>query len=158
MPRIARLTMDNTAYHIITRGNQKQCVFREPADYEKYLYLLQKYKQRFKAKLYCFCLMPNHIHLLMDVPIKTSLNKIMRGLNLSYTRYFNEKYNTVGHLWQDRFKSKIIQKDSYLLQCIEYVENNPVRASLVTQIGRHRWSSYFARKEEWTLLDNLFSI
>jgi putative transposase len=158
MPRIARLTMDNTAYHIITRGNQKQCVFRESSDYEKYLYLLQKYKQRFKAKLYCFCLMPNHIHLLMDIPKKTSLNKLMRGLNLSYTLYFNEKYNVVGHLWQDRFKSKVIQKDNYLLQCIDYIENNPIRASLVTQIDIYHWSSYYARKERWALLDNLFTI
>jgi putative transposase len=157
MPRTARITMENACYHVITRGNQKQLVFIEPQDYEKYLFLLAKYKKRYKFRLYCFCLMPNHVHLLIEVQNPLKLNKIMRGLNLSYTLHYNSKYEKVGHLWQDRFKSKIIEKDAYLLECINYIEANPLRASLVSDITKYRWSSYVFRMAGINLLDNLFS-
>jgi putative transposase len=157
MPRTARITVENACYHIITRGNQKQCVFAEPADYEMYLSILHKYKKRHKFKLYAFCLMPNHIHLIIEVKDPLKLNSIMRGINLSYTLYFNSKYQKVGHLWQDRFKSKIIEKDTYLLECINYIEANPVRASLVSELTAYSWSSYNFRKTNNGILDNLFS-
>ena len=113
MPRSARITTEKACYHIITRGNQKQTVFKDPSDYQKYLLLLTRYKNKYKFMLYCFCLMPNHVHLIIEVDKAEQLNRIMRGLNLSYTLYFNFKYEKVGHLWQDRFKSKIIEKDAY---------------------------------------------
>jgi putative transposase len=154
MPRSARVTMKKSCYHIITRGNQKQTVFKEPADYQKYLLLITRYKNKFKFKLFCFCLMPNHIHLIIEVDNPEDLNKIMHGLNLSYTLYFNQKYKKVGHLWQDRFKSKIIEKDAYLIECIGYIENNPIRASLVSSIQQYPWSSF--NFKENTILDNLY--
>jgi putative transposase len=158
MPRVARVTIENACYHIITRGNQKQSVFLEPQDYEKYLYLLTKYKRRYKFKLYCFCLMPNHVHLIIEVQDPFKLNKIMKSLNLTYTLYYNSKYKKVGHLWQDRFKSKIIEKDAYLLECINYIEANPLRAFLVSDISSYRWSSYVFRVAGNNFLDSLFSI
>ena len=154
MPRLARITIEKACYHIITRGNQKQTVFKEPADYQKYLLLLTRYKNKYKFMLYCFCLMPNHVHLIIEVGKAEQLNRIMRGLNLSYTLYFNFKYEKVGHLWQDRFKSKIIEKDSYLLECIRYIEGNPVRASLASSIHDYPWSSH--NLKENTILDNLY--
>lgn len=157
MPRTARVTVENACYHIITRGNQKQRVFTEPIDYEMYLSILNKYKKRHKFKLFAFCLMPNHVHLVIEVKEAHKLNKIMRGLNLSYTLYFNSKYEKVGHLWQDRFKSKIIEKGSYLLGCINYIEANPVRASVVPEIHNYPWSSYNYRITNNNILDNLFS-
>lgn len=157
MPREARVTTENGCYHVITRGNQKQLVFLNHADYEKYLLILAQYKKRFSFKLYCFCLMPNHVHLLIEVKEPNILNKIMRGLNLSYTQYFNFKYKKVGHLWQDRFKSKIIEKDAYLLGCINYIEFNPLRSSLVSHIEEYRWSSHNFRKINNDLVDNLFN-
>jgi putative transposase len=90
----------------------------------------------------------------MEVDNPEHLNKIMRGLNLSYTLYFNLKYKKVGHLWQDRFKSKIIEKDAYLIECIRYIESNPVRASLVSSIHQYPWSSY--NLKENIILDNLY--
>jgi putative transposase len=101
--------------------------------------------------------MPNHVHLLVEVSNPNALNKIMRGLNLSYTLYFNFRYKKVGHLWQDRYKSKIIQKDSYLLECINYIETNPVRASLASQGGDYPWSSQVFKDKNSKLLDTLFS-
>ncbi len=157
MPRTARLTIKNGCYHIITRGNQRQFVFIDSRDYERYLRILNKYKKRYKFKLYCFCLMPNHVHLIIEVKRPCMLNKIMRGLNLSYTLYFNSKYKKIGHLWQDRFKSKIIEKDAYLLECINYIETNPLRSSLVSSINEYRWSSHNLRKTSNNILDNLFS-
>jgi len=153
MPRAARITIEKACYHIITRGNQKQTVFREPADYQKYILLLTRYKKRRRFKLYCFCLMPNHVHLIVEVDNPGDLNKIMRGLNLSYTLYFNLKYNKVGHLWQDRFKSKVIEKDAYLLECIKYIEANPLRASLASNINDYPWSSWNFKEGE--IIDNL---
>ncbi len=155
MPREARVTMEKACYHIITRGNQKQTVFREVSDNQKYLLLLTHYKRRWKFKLYCFCLMPNHVHLIVEVANPADLNKIMHGLNLSYAQYFNLKYGKVGHLWQDRFKSKVITKDAYLLECIKYIEANPVRASLVSNIDDYPWSSW--NFKEGKILDSLYA-
>jgi putative transposase len=158
MPRPARITMENACYHIITRGNQKQPVFLSEQDYKRYLYFVWKYKKRYRFKLYCFCLMPNHVHLIIQVSNPAILKKIMQGLNLSYTLYFNLKHKKVGHLWQDRFKSKIIEKDAYLLECINYIETNPLRASLVANITDYLWNSFIFRAKNSRLLDNIFSV
>ena len=148
MPRTARFTIENGYYHIITRGNQKQIVFKEETDYTIYLNILNKYRKRYKAKLYCYCLMPNHVHLLLEVSEPQALRKFMSGLNLSYTVYFNAKYNKVGHLWQDRYISRLIHKDKYLLDCINYIETNPIRANLVQDITIYPWSSYTAKMDQ----------
>jgi len=97
--------------------------------------------------------MPNHVHLIIEVDKAGQLNKIMRGLNLSYTLYFNLKYGKVGHLLQDRFKSKIIEKDAYLLECIRYIEDNPIRASLASSTHEYPWNSHNFKENK--ILDNL---
>lgn len=145
MPRGARILLENVCYHVIARGNQKQQVFIEEADYEKYLRLLRKYKMRYRFKLYGYCLMNNHIHLIIDPAKPCQIAKIMQGLNLSYSIWFNTKYDKIGHLWQDRFKSIIIQKDEYLITCINYIETNPVRGNIVTEPLKYPWSSYKSR-------------
>jgi REP element-mobilizing transposase RayT len=89
--------------------------------------------------------MPNHVHLLIQTKEPKAVSMIMKGLNLSYARYFNSKYEKVGHLWQDRYLSKIIHKDRYMLDCINYIETNPIRASLISDIAAYRWSSYRLR-------------
>lgn len=116
------------------------------------------YKKRFRFKLFSFCLMPNHVHLLIQVPNPSDLNKIMRGINLSYTLYFNIKYKKVGHLWQDRFKSKIIVHGMYLLECIRYIEENPLRCDLAERINKYPWSSFTFRNGESSLIDALSSL
>jgi putative transposase len=97
------------------------------------------------------------VHLIIEVEKPFMLSKIMKVLSLSYTLYFNSKYNKVGHLWQDRFKSKVIEKDAYLLECINYIEANPVRASLVSHLDEYGWSSYkFRTIDNKGILDGLF--
>ncbi len=145
MPRDARLLLENVCYHVIARGNQKQRVFIEEEDYKRYLRLIEKYKIRYRFGLYGYCLMPNHIHLILDPREPRDLTKAMQGLNLSYSIWFNSKYEKVGHLWQDRFKSMIIQKDEYLIACINYIEANPARGNIVAEPLEYRWSSYKTR-------------
>jgi len=155
MPREARAKLENSCYHIITRGNQKQTVFHENHDYEKFMGILLKYKKRYKFKVYSFCLMPNHVHLIIQVVKPNSLGNIMKCINLSYAVYFNAKYNKVGHLWQGRYKSKIIGGGKYLLECVNYTEANPVRAMLTKTINDYPWSSFSLRMQDNKLIDDL---
>jgi len=110
--------------------------------------------------LYGYCLMPNHIHLIGEPVYPEKLPKFMQCLHRSYTAYFNKKYNKVGHLWQGRFKAKLIAKDQYLIHCIAYVEQNPVRAKLINSPNEYEFSSYSERNLNnylsYKLLDKLF--
>lgn len=143
MPRIARIAPQEYIYHVLTRGNNRQDVFKEKKDYEKYLEILQRYKDKYKFKLYHYILMTNHIHLVIEPKEEGgSLAEIMKGINLSYAQYYKSKYKHIGHFWQDRYKSIIISKDNYLLACGSYVELNPVRAKIVEDPKDYRWSSY----------------
>lgn len=145
MPAGPRLLIDKACYHIITRGNQQQAVFLLEKDYQRYISSLRKYKKKYNFLLYGFCLMPNHVHLLGEPVEIKNLAKFMQCLNRSYTGYFNKRYQKVGHLWQGRFISKVIVKDRYLLDCIQYIELNPVRANIVKTTADYTWSSYKER-------------
>jgi putative transposase len=129
-------------YHIISRGNNRAPVFEDKEDFEKYLDICKRYKDKYEFKLYHWVLMNNHIHLLMETSDDGPLHKIMQGINLAYTLWFNRKNEKVGHLWQDRFKSVLIEKDHYLLECGRYIERNPLRAQLVRDPREYPWSSY----------------
>ena len=145
MSRMQRLIMNNASYHIMVRGNQKQITFIEEEDFAKYLDLLRHYKREYGFKLYGYCLMPNHVHLILEVEDGIDLSKIMQGLNQAYTLWFNKKYEKVGHLWQGRYKSMVIQKNKYMLDCLEYVELNPIRANISKSPFDYPWSSWKAR-------------
>ncbi len=145
MPRGPRLILDNALYHLIVRGNKKNPIFVEDLDYREYVKRIRLYKKRYDFKLYSYCLMPNHVHLLGEIEKKDNLAKFMQGINLSYAIYFNNRYETAGHTWQGRFVSRVIMKDRYLLDCINYIELNPVRADIVKIPSVYPWSSYKER-------------
>ncbi len=145
MPRLSRLVLDNSSYHIMVRGNQKQRVFLDDEDYSIYVKLLKSCKTRYRFKLYAFCLMPNHVHLIVEADKSRILRKIMQSLNQSYTIWFNKKYGRVGHLWQGRYKSLIIQKNRYMLDVINYVELNPIRSGITKSFFEYPWSSWVGR-------------
>ena len=145
MPRGPRFLLPCACYHIITRGNQQQPIFHDDTDYEIYLAGMKRYKKRYSFQLYAFCLMPNHVHLVGQPKETENLTKFMHGLSLSYAFYFNKRYKKVGHLWQERYISKIIAKDGYLVDCIQYIEHNPVRANIVKAAPEYNWSSYKER-------------
>jgi len=145
MPRPARIAPNENIYHILTRGNNRQNVFKKDADYERYKDILKKYKEKYKFRLYHYALMRNHVHLVLETTDKGGrLPDIMKGINLSYTQYYKHKHRHIGHFWQDRYKSIIISKDDYLLTCGSYVELNPVRAKIVEDPKDYKWSSYNA--------------
>ena len=134
MPIRPRVLIDQAAYHIVVRGNQRQKTFKEDKNYLKYLKLIKKYKTKYKAKIYAYCLMTNHVHLLIDPSDKETLKKIMHGISMSYAKYFNYKYQKC-----------IIQRDQYLMNCASYIEMNPVRAKICQRPEDYLWSSYRGR-------------
>jgi putative transposase len=143
MPRVARTAPKECVYHVLTRGNNRQNLFKKEADYETYLDILLKYKQRYCFRLYHYVLMTNHVHLVIEtMPKGGELSEIMKGINLSYAQYYKRKNEHTGHFWQDRYKSILVSKDNYLLACGSYVELNPVRAGMVDDPKDYRWSSY----------------
>ncbi|MFH1877874.1 MAG: transposase [Candidatus Omnitrophota bacterium] len=160
MPNGPRPLVEGACYHIIARGNNRQVIFRSPKDYEKYISLIKHYKRKYKFRVFCYCLMPNHLHLVIDLQEVKKISNVMSSLQRAYTGYFNTKYRTVGHLWQGRFKSKIILKDNYLVRCINYIELDPIRSDIVKSPEEYRWSSYAARtvneeSEECGILDEI---
>jgi len=126
---------------VIARGNQGQTIFREPEDYRLYLRFLREYKEEFDFFLYAYVLMPTHIHLLMETGV-TNLSKVMHRLQFRYTRNFNLKYKTWGHLFQGRYKAILCDKDTYFLELSAYIHLSPVRAGIVKEPGHYPWSSY----------------
>ena len=142
MPRINRLIIESGIYHIICRGNNLNRIFKKEADYEHYLYLLESLREDHKFKLYHYCLMPNHVYLMLETTKDTNLPKLMKQINLSYYFYFRRQYKYYGHFWQGRYKSMLISKDEYLLMCGRYIENNPVKAKMVKKAEKYPWSSY----------------
>src|SRR4030066_228134 len=143
MPRTARIAPGDHVFHILARGNNRQDIFKDEMDFQKYLNILEKYKEKYQFKLYHYVLMRNHIHLVLE-PLEKggSLAEVMKGINLSYAQHYKGRYDHIGHFWQDRFKSILISKDQYLLACGSYVELNPVRAGIVKDPRDYRWSSY----------------
>lgn len=122
MPRQARIGLPDHIYHVTNRGNNRDRVFREEEDFRKYLEILARYKSKEGFLLYHWVLMNNHVHLLLGIPEKGSLARVMQCINLAYTLWFNRKYRRVGHLWQGRFKSFPVENDMYLLACGRYIE------------------------------------
>ena len=157
MPRLSRVFIDQACYHIITRGNQKQLIFRGENDYLKYISIVGRAKKKYGISLYAYCFMPNHIHLLIYSPLSRNISNFMHWVNRGYTAYFNTKYNKVGHLWQGRFVSKPIVNGIYLIYCATYIEANPVRASITKDIADYRWSSYKERclAENFKIIDGM---
>lgn len=137
-------------HHITTRGNRRSDIFKDGEDYIMYLAILKEVKTKLPFELYCYCLMTNHVHL----EIKTndiSISKIMKRINQIYAQYFNKKYNYIGHLFQDRYHSEIIEDTAQMLTTTSYIHLNPVRASMVNRPEEYEYSSYsmyIGKKEE----------
>lgn len=160
MGRPLRILLPNLIFHVLNRGNNKQDVFLAPEDFDYYLWLLKRYKKEFEFKLYHFCLMPNHTHFLIEPTRYGSLPKFMQRITLAQTWFFNKKYNRVGHAWQGRYKSSLVDKDEYALHCGFYIEANPVRKSLVKKAEDWKWSSYrfYAFGEKDLMLKELIDV
>lgn len=143
MPRTARLVIPNYPHHIIHRGHNRQPVFMSDDDYLYYLDNLNEWKSKLQCQLYAYCLMTNHVHLILDPgDNEENLAKLMKRIAGRQTRYVNKLEKRTGTLWEGRYKSSPISADSYLMACSRYIELNPVRACLVDHPGSYQWSSY----------------
>lgn len=142
MPRRARLAIANVAWHIIQRGNNRSACFYSENDYLVYLHLLGQLSLKYGCAIHAYCLMTNHVHLLLTPDTASGPSLLMKHLGQNYVQYINRTYERTGTLWEGRFKSCLAQDENYALHCYRYIELNPVRAGMVRKPGDYRWSSF----------------
>ena len=144
MPRRPRLQLAEVPLHIVQRGiNREPCFFAEE-DYHCYLHWLEEVARDCRCAIHAYALMTNHVHLLLTPKANGSPARLMQSLGRRYVQYINRFYRRTGSLWEGRYKSSLIQAETYLLACYRYIELNPVRAEMVADPGQYRWSSYRA--------------
>lgn len=143
MARPLRIEYPGAVYHVITRGNNRQAIFTDERDRITYLQKLGAYCEGKEVHLLCYCLLSNHVHLLLETPLG-NLSKLMQPLQTSYTLYFNRRHRRMGHVFAQRYKALVVDRDNYLLQVSRYIHLNPVGAKLVQHPQDYRWSSYRA--------------
>jgi REP element-mobilizing transposase RayT len=128
-------------YHIIMRGINRQSIFEDEEDFIKFIQTIQKYKDVCGYKLYAYCLMGNHVHMLL-MEGKEPLEQIMRRVCGSYVLWYNRKYGRIGYLFQDRYKSEPVEDDKYFLTVLRYIYQNPLKAGFTASIEEYAWSNY----------------
>lgn len=143
MARPLRLEVPGGVYHVMSRGNERRDIFLDDADRRRFLDILRSATERLNVLCHTYCLMGNHYHLLLETP-DGNLSLAIRQLNGVYAQSFNRRHDRVGHLFQGRFASKLIQKETYLLTVSRYVVLNPVRSNMVPRPSDWEWSSYRA--------------
>lgn len=141
MARKTRIKGLYNTYHIILRGIEKKDIFLSNSNYLKFLEILTRCKNKYNCEIDGYCLMSNHVHLIID-DNGNDISQIMKSINTSYAMYFNKQYKRVGHLFQDRFKSEVVNDEKYLLVLSSYIHNNPVMAGIVKTPENYRWSSF----------------
>lgn len=142
MPRIARQTSSTGVYHVILRGVNKQQIFECSADYERFITTLRvQTQEENRCVIYAYCLMGNHVHLLIQEKNET-LGETMKRIASSYVYYYNHKYDRVGHLFQERFKSQPVENWEYFLTLLRYIHQNPLKPYLVKKLINYPWCSW----------------
>ena len=157
MPRKPRIFSPSGIYHIILRSINQHIIFEEDADYQKLLYILSDCKEKYDIDIYAYCLMDNHVHLLIHSS-EEQLASFFQSLGTRFVRWYNTKYSRSGHLFQDRYYSIPVTDNRQYLSTLTYIHNNPVKSSLCRFPSEYRWSSYnafFGQKNP--LVDTAFS-
>jgi putative transposase len=142
MPRQARYVVPDIALHVIQRGHNRNACFRDDTDRMVYLSNLAELVGKTASALHAYCLMGNHVHMLLTPPSPQACATLMRSLGQRYAQYFNRRYERTGALWEGRYRSCLVDSAPYVLACYRYIERNPVRAALVDSAGEYRWSSF----------------
>lgn len=141
MPRPLRTVSETGIYHVMSRGNRRKVIFHDSEDKQRFINIMINKKMNGSFSLYGYCIMDNHYHLLIKEE-KESLSTIMKMINSSYAIYYNDRYQGVGHVFQDRYRSEAINNDTYLLGVTRYIHNNPIKAGIEKRIEDYPWSSY----------------
>lgn len=147
MPRKPRLVVAGYPHHIILRGNNRSAIFHNDEDRRFFINFLKEAKEKTKSKIYAYCLMTNHAHLLVEPSQNEGLGKMIQSLGRKYVQYINQTHQRSGTLWEGRFKSSLVSKDEYLLACARYIELNPIRAKIVKYPADYPWSSFNFKAE-----------
>jgi putative transposase len=142
MPRPSRLILPGVAVHVIQRGNNRVACFTHDNDYLMYLAHLRQLSEKYDCAVHAYCLMTNHVHLLLTPQAAGACTGLMRDLGQRYVQYFNYRHERTGTLWEGRFRSCIAESALYVLGCYRYIELNPVRAGMVDHPTGYLWSSY----------------
>ncbi|MBI4369716.1 MAG: transposase [Elusimicrobia bacterium] len=158
MSRPLRLQFEGALYHAMSRGNERKPIFRDDQDRNKFLEILGDAQKTYGLIIHAYVLMTNHYHFLLETP-HANLSLAMRQINGVYTRYYNWRWKRSGHLFQSRFKSLLVDKDSYLLTLTRYIHQNPLKAKLVRRLEDYPWSSYrvyagLAQAPSWLFLED----
>lgn len=141
MPRMARRDLATSFFHVMVQGIKKEYIFNREEEKEKYLHILNKYKDKCNVELLCYCIMDNHAHLLLYTEKIEDMSKFMHFINSSYSVYYNKRNSRVGYVFRDRYKSEPIYKESYVFKCINYIHLNPVKAGIVKDAKEYVYSS-----------------
>ncbi len=155
MPRTARKKSESGIYHIMLRGINRQQIFEDEEDNQHFIETLLKYKEQCEYSIYAYCLMGNHLHILLKEG-KEDLTLMLKRIAGSYVYWYNWKYHRSGHLFQDRFKSEAVEDDSYFLTVLRYIHQNPVKAGLCKKAEQYLYSSMREYLAESTLVDTDF--
>ena len=142
MPRKARFNLMGVPQHVIQRGNNREPSFFSEDDYQRYLEDLQTAADKHQCYIHAYVLMTNHVHLLVTPFKDMGVSLMMQSLGRRYVKYINHTYQRTGTLWEGRYKASLVDSERYLLTCMQYIESNPVRASMVEHPGEYKWSSY----------------
>ena len=143
MPRKPRIISSTGIYHIILRSVNQHIIFEETSDYRKFLFILSDCKEKYDIEIYAYCLMDNHIHLLVSSP-PDKLAGFFQSLGSRFIRWYNDKYMRSGHLFQERYHSTVIECGAHFLSALVYIHNNPVKANICRFASDYRWSSFNA--------------
>ena len=141
MPRVAREKSNTGIYHVMQRGINHQIIFEDDEDYQTYLDTLKEYQKKSGYIIYAYCLMSNHLHLLIKEEAE-DLGIAFRRIGASFVYWYNWKYGRRGHLFQDRYKSEVVENDSYFQTVVRYIHQNPLKAGIVQDIADYEWSSH----------------
>lgn len=147
MARRARLFCSGVPLHLIQRGHNRDVCFSAEVDRQVYLSMLGECAKKADCNVHAYVLMTNHVHLLLSASEATSASQLMKALSQRYVQYFNRRYKRSGTLWEGRYRSCLVENESYFLTCQRYIELNPVRAAIVSHPGAYSWSSYGANAE-----------
>ena len=160
MPRMARRKSQTGIYHVMLRGIDKRDLFLKESDYQKFIDYIQKARDKSEFTVYAYCLMTNHIHILIKTQTETQdIGDIVRRITVGYAQYHNIQNGRTGHLFQNRFRSEAIESDAYFLAVLRYIHQNPLKAGMVQNIEDHKWSSFNAYLEtDNTLLETTFAL
>jgi len=142
MPRTARKVSTTGIYHVMVRGIDKRDIFLKVRDCRKFLSFIEKAREKSDFQVLGYCLMPNHVHLLLKTEADP-VGDVMRRITVGYAQYHNLAHNRFGHLFQNRFRSETVEDDQYFITVLRYIHQNPVKAKMVEHPAAYRWSSYF---------------